>query len=115
MKAQLIAALETICPGNVFLQDTLAPDMTYPESFITFFTTDTPDNSHFDNDTVAIDWSFSVIYYSSNPANISTVPGQIRSKLKQAGFIPQGRGYDIPSDVATHTGWAMEFVKIEYL
>lgn len=115
MKQELINVLETICPNKVFLQGTIAADEPYPESFITFWTNYTDDNSNFDNDTVSIDWNFSVMFYSTDPAKVGTVPNQIRTALKQAGFIPQGRGNDILSDQPSHTGWAMEFIKTEYL
>ena len=115
MKQALIEVLETICPNNVFLQGTLAEDEAYPESFITFWTNYTDDHSHFDNDVNSWDWNFSVIYYSSDPELVGTVPDTIRGLLKAAGFIPQGKGNDIVSDRSSHTGWAMEFIKTEYL
>lgn len=110
MKDLLITTLEIICPGNVFLQGTFAENETYPESFITIWTDSTNDDSHYDNNVHSIDWYFTVIFYSSNPAEIQSVPGQIISALKAEGFIPQGKGFDIPSDRPTHTGWTMEFV-----
>mgnify|MGYP003292416708 CR=1 FL=1 len=115
MKQSLIDVLETFCPDNVFLQGTLAEDEPYPESFVTFWTNYTEDRAHYDDDVHSIDWNFSVIYYSSDPALVNSVPSQIRTALKAAGFIPQGRGNDIHSDRPSHTGWAMEFIKTEIL
>lgn len=109
MKQLLIDTLETICP-NVYLQGTISEDAAYPNDFVTFWTPTTNDVSHYDNETVSFVWYFSVIYYSNDPDKVATVPASIRSALKAAGFIPQGKGNDIPSDVATHTGWAMEFL-----
>lgn len=115
MKQTLIDVLETICPNNVYLQGTLNPNDAYPESFITFWCDDTRDGSHYNNNVHSITWDFSVIYYSSNPALVNTVPAQIRTALKSAGFIPQGRGNDIVSDRTSHTGWAMDFLITEIL
>lgn len=115
MKQALIDILETFCPGKVYLQGTMNEAEAYPESFITFFTTSTENGKDFDNNTVEINWLFTVIYYSEDPALVNSKPAEIRAALKQAGFIPDGAGYDIPSDVPTHTGWAMEFSKIEIL
>ena len=115
MKQTLINVLETICPNNVYLQGTLAADAEYPESFITFWTNYTDDNSHFDDNVYSVDWQFSVIFYSSDPALIETKAAAIRTALKNAGFIPQGKGNDIASDSPTHTGWAMDFIKTEIL
>lgn len=112
MKQALIDVLETICPGNVFLQGTVAED--YPESFVTFWTNDTVDADFMDNEATSTDWFFSVIFYSSDPALVNSKPAEIRAALKAADFIPQGKGNDIPSDKPTHTGWAMEFIKKKY-
>lgn len=108
IKQKLIDVLETIIPNEVYLQGTFSEDE-YPESFITIWTDDTTDGDHFDNDVASISWTFSVNYYSSDPSTMYSTPELIRTKLKANGFIPQGRGYDIPSDVETHTGWSMEF------
>lgn len=115
MKSLLIQILETICPNKVFLQGTLNPDVAYPDEFITFWTNYTDDNAHYDNSVESVDWNFSVIFYSNNPDRVASVPAVISAALKTAGFIPQGKGNDVLSDVPTHTGWAMEFIFIEYL
>lgn len=114
MKSSLIQVLETVCP-NVYLQGTLAENAEYPESFITFWTDYTDDASFYDNNPHNEIWNFSVIFYSSDPQLVDTKPALIRAALKQAGFIPQGKGQDIPSDRQSHTGWAMDFVYKEKL
>lgn len=98
----------------VFLQGTLNPNESYPNTFITFFTDSTYDNAHFENETKSVVWSFSVILYSNDPVTVNTKPDEIRTQLKKVGFIPQGKGQDILSDEPTHTGWAMDFVITEY-
>lgn len=115
MKQLLIQTLETICPGNVFLQGTLNPNEDYPTEFITFWTDYTNDNSHYDDSVKSVDWNFSVIFYSNSPDRVASVPASIYSAMKTAGFIPQGKGNDVRSDVQSHTGWAMDFVFKEYV
>jgi len=116
VKNNLITTLETAFPNYpVFLQGTLEDDEAYPNSFITVWTPFTLDNTHYNNATYAIDWHFSVLFYSNNPTLIGTVPDSIRSTLKAAGYIADGKGNDIPSDVPTHTGWAMDFIYKEIL
>lgn len=115
MKQLLIETLETICPNNVFLQGTLAENEAYPESFITFWTDFTDDNQHFDDTVYSVDWNFSVMFYSSDPALVNSKPAEISAALRSAGFIPQGKGNDIPTDRPTHTGWAMDFIYTEIL
>lgn len=116
MKQKLIDTL-ALCGfvegETLFLQGSFNPEETYPENFVTFWTDFTADNSHFDNNVISVDWNFSVIFYSSNPALVNTKPKEIIAELRKAGFIPQGRGQDIPSDEPSHTGWAMEFIITE--
>ena len=94
----------------VFLQGTLNPEETFPDTFITFWTDYTIDGTHYDNDVHSVEWSFSVILYSNNPQIVNEKPEKIRQALKAAGFIPQGKGQDIASGEPTHTGWAMDFI-----
>lgn len=112
MKTLLLQVLESFGYG-VYLQGSIPEDATYPDSFITFFTLSGDDVAHYDNDSVGAAWEYQVIFYSSDPALVASVPGEIRQHLKAAGFIPQGRGRDIPSDDPTHTGWAMQFYYME--
>lgn len=113
MKQKLIAELEKF-GYTVFLQGSLNADDAYPDSFITFWTDDTTDEAHYDNETTSYAWDFSVIFYSNDPALVNSKPEEIRKALKAAGFIPQSKGRDVPSDEPSHTGWAMDFYIIEY-
>ena len=100
---------------TLFLQGAHNPAEPYPDTFVTFWTDSTDDNAHFENDAAAYDWTFSVNLYSNDPDVVNNKPEEIRAALKAAGFIPQGKGFDIPSDEPTHTGWTMDFVITEYL
>ena len=112
MKNKLIAVLEKY-GFPVFLQGTLNPKEKYPDTFITFWTDSTDDGIHLDNVTMTFDWYFSIILYSNNPVIVNTLPDNMRADLKAAGFIPQGKGFDVPCDNPTHTGWAMDVVGSE--
>lgn len=118
MKQKLIDGL-TRCGfiegATIMLQGTLAQDTPYPDEFVTIWTDYTADNSHFDNAVNSVDYHFTVIYYTNDPALISSRPKEIIKNLRAAGFVPQGIGQDIPSDEETHTGWAMEFLCVENL
>ena len=110
MKDLLISVLEQFCPDNVYLQGTLNPDEEFPQKFITFFTTTTDDISFYNNDVAAVEWEFSVMFYSTDPVEVNTIPAQICAAMKAAGFIPQGKGNDLLTDRPSHTGWAMDFI-----
>ena len=113
MKNKLITLLQKY-GFPVFLQGTLNPAEAYPETFITFWTDSVDDGRHFDNATTSFDWAFSIILYSNNPVIVNTLPDDMRADLNAAGFIPQGKGFDIPSDSPTHTGWAMDVIGTEF-
>ena len=110
VKENLISILETYCPDNVFLQGTLNPENAYPNTFITFFISDSEFDAFYDDDANRIDWSISVMIYSSDPDTIDTIAKGVIKDCKAAGFIPQGAGNDLPSDVDTHTGWVIDFI-----
>lgn len=110
VKENLISILETYCPDNVYLQGTLNPEAAYPNTFITFYITDSEFNAFYDDDANRTDWSIAVMIYSNNPDTIDTIAKGVIKDCKVAGFIPQGAGNDIPSDVYTHTGWAIDFI-----
>lgn len=118
MKQKLINALVKcgfVEGETLFLQGTLNPEEAYPKTFVTFWTDSTDDGAHFDNKTNSVVWSFSVMLYSDDPATVNTKPDEIRTALKAAGFIPQGKGNDLLSDEPTHTGWAMDFIGVEFI
>lgn len=113
MKRLLIDTL-SVLGYPVYLQGTINPEKAYPESFITFWTDYTADNAHYDNAVHSVDWNFTVIFYSSDPTLVNTAPIAILSAMKRAGFVPQGKGQDIPSDEPTHTGWEQEYIYTEF-
>lgn len=112
MKKLLIETLSAF-GYPVFLQGTLNPDETFPDTFITFWTDYTADNTHFDNEVRTVEWSFSVILYSNDATIVNTKPDEIRAAMKAAGFIPQGKGQDVASGEPTHTGWATDYIFVE--
>ena len=76
----------------------------YPDSFFTFWNTDSPDHAHYDNETYGISWAFMVNFYSTDPELTYSVLEEARQTLKDAEFIIYGKGYDVNSDEPTHTG-----------
>lgn len=106
MKSYLIEKLRTL-GYPVYLQGT-APEI-YPDSFITYWTIDTPAAAEFDNNAMLFEWQFYVYFYSTDPVLVESVPEAIRKLLKAAGFTPQGKGRDLLSDEPTHTGKVQQY------
>ena len=112
MKENLIQILSTF-GYPVKLQGTISQNEKYPDSFFTFWNNDTYDGSHYDNDAISFIWNFTINFYSNNPALVNTVLLQARVLLKQNGWIVSGKGSDVPSDEATHTGRSIDALFIE--
>ena len=112
MKELLIQILESF-GYPVKLQGSLGQDEKYPESFFTFWNNSANDGSHYDNDAINYIWDFTVYFYSTSPQLVNTVLLEAKKLLKQSGFIASGKGYDVPSDEPTHTGRAIDVLKIE--
>lgn len=112
MKENLIQILSTF-GYPVKLQGTISQNEKYPDSFFTFWNNDTYDGSHYDNDAISFIWNFTINFYSNNPALVNTVLLQARVLLKQNGWIVSGKGADVPSDEATHTGRSIDALFIE--
>lgn len=103
MKEELIAILKKL-GYPVMLQGSLAADEEYKPAFFTFWNRDTSDGSHYDDEPLTYVWTFDVNFYASNPTLVNTVPLLAIKALKDAGWIIDGRGYDLISDEPTHTG-----------
>lgn len=99
----LITLLE-VYKFPVYRQGSLAKDEAYPESFFTFWNTDTPEHSHYDNKSYGIAWAFRVCFYSTDPDLVYSEISAVREDLKAAGWIVPSEGYDVLSDEQTHTG-----------
>jgi hypothetical protein len=112
MKELLISLLETF-GYPVKLQGSLGEKEQYPDSFFTFWNNDSEDGDHYDNDAVYYVWSFDVNFYSTDPELVNSKLLEAKTLLKENGFIIGGKGDDVPSDEATHTGRGMTVKKID--
>ena len=98
----------------VYRQGSMSNDEKYPPTFFTFWNYDSPDHSHYDNDDYGTEWDFNIYVYSNNPELTYSLLDQARTALKQAGWICQGKGFDVQSDEETHTGRGLNVIKLEY-
>lgn len=88
----------------VFLQGSLNPEDSYPDSFFTFWVFEAPETSHYDNIAISCDWGFWVYFYSNDPELVETISLAAKRELQAVGFVFEGKPIDANSDVATHTG-----------
>ena len=113
MEDNLIEILSTF-GYPVYKQGSMSADNAYPETFFTFWNNDSEDHSHYDDTNYGIVWDFDVNVYSSDPENTYSVLENARAALKTAGWIIGGKGYDVISDEATHTGRGMNALYLEF-
>ena len=106
IKDLLITTLESL-KYPVYLQGSMDADAAYPDSFFTFWNNSTDDLNHYDNQPIAYEWDFDVNFYSDDPDMVNTVLLTAKTALQAAGFIINGKGHDLPTDVITHTGRGM--------
>lgn len=97
----------------VYLQGSISRDEAYPESFFTFWNNSSNDSGFYDNSETECIWDFDLNFYSSDPTLVNTVLLTAKSALKAVGFIPDGNGYDVMSDEATHTGRGINLLFIQ--
>lgn len=108
MNSEIYNAL-TALGYPVFLHGTLGENEPFPPAFITYQTLDSPDAFPFDDDPTHTVWVYQVICYADDRQTLEETAAACRNALKASGFIPQGKGRDIPSEEPTHTGWLCDF------
>ena len=52
--------------------------------------------------------------YSNDPELTYSLLAEAREALKAAGWICQGKGYDVQSDEETHTGRGLEVIYLQF-
>lgn len=112
MEDNLIQILEAF-GYPVYKQGSMSDDAQYPETFFTFWNNESVDHSHYDNSEYGTVWDYNVYIYSSDPENTYSVLNDARATLKAAGWIVSGKGYDVASDEATHTGRGINALYLE--
>lgn len=112
MKELLLQVLATL-GVPVYLQGSIAEDEALPELYITFLTVDSPSVADFDNATALTAWRYQVSIYGVDPKAVATKASNARTALKGAGFIPIGKGRDLPSGEPNYTAWTCDYYKLE--
>lgn len=92
----------------VYKQGSMSDDTVYPETFITFWNSDSEDHSHYDNNNYGSVCVYQIFVYSTSPDLTYSMIASIRKDLKEAGWVVPSQGYDVTSDEPTHTGRGIE-------
>lgn len=113
VKNLLISTLADEYDYKIILQGSLTENDRYPDSFFTYFNNDSSSADFFDNEETVTIWDFDLNFYSVNPTLVNTVLLGAKAKLKEAGFIVEGKGYDVLSDEPSHTGRGINVMYME--
>lgn len=103
MEDKLIELLETL-GYPVFLQGSLLESEPYPDHFFTFWNDSSNGSSYYSNEETAIEWEYSLNFYSVDPILTNTKLLEAKKLLKANGWVVSGAGYSVMSDEPTHTG-----------
>ena len=112
MEDALITLLESL-EYPVYRQGSFTEGQKYPKSFFTFWNSESPDHSHYNNDNYGTEWAFNVNFYSEDPALVYKAIADARVLLKQNKWIVPSKGYDVYSDVPSHTGRGLQVLYLE--
>lgn len=114
MEDKLIELLESF-GYPVYRQGSMTQETSYPDSFFTFWQTDSPDHAYYNNIDYGTEWDFNIFFYSNDPATTYSVLSEARTLLKQNGWIVPSRGYDVMSDEPTHTGRGLMIMYLDFI
>ena len=103
MEDSLIEILSTF-GYPVIRQGSLATNEDYPDNFFTFWNNTSYDHHHYDNRAANNIEDYDVNFYSNDPQKLYDTHRAAIDLLKTNGWIISGNGYDVASDVETHTG-----------
>lgn len=97
----------------IFRQGSLAKDEQYPDYFFTFWNNASDSDGFFDNSDSRTIWDYDCNFYSIDPEKTYSELSKAIYVLKKAGFIVGGKGYDVASDEASHTGRGINVLYME--
>lgn len=112
MEDLLIEVLEELS-RPIIRQGSLPDDEEYPDSFFTFWNNTSYSEGFYDNKESKVVWDYDLNFYSHDPELTHTELQKAINGLKSRGFIATGKGYDVASDVNTHTGRGINIKYIE--
>lgn len=99
----------------VMRQGSLLANEPYPDNFFTFWNNASNSDRFYNNTENCYIYDFDVNFYSNDPAAVYSTLRAAIAKLKAAGFIISGGGYDVASDEETHDGRGISCVYVEKL
>lgn len=107
--------IDTLASFNypIYLQGTLSDEDSVPPSFFTFFNNSTMDDAFYDNTETETIWDFDLNIYSSDPTVVNSALLEAKPLLKAAGFIVDGKGFDVLSNNPVYTGRGINVLYIE--
>jgi hypothetical protein len=110
MEVKLIELLESL--GYPAFKQGSLPLEEYPESFFTYWNSDTEVKSYDNNTVTLIIWNYWVNFYSTKPELILPTIQMARAKLMASKFIVGGLGQDLACD---RPEWSGRTIDVNYI
>ena len=106
VRDRLITALAP-CGIEVRYQGSLSEEEPLSDTFMTYQISDSQEDSYYDNASQRETTHIQLIIYTTKMSIIKTLPLQVSSLIKQAGFVRVSLGRDF-GFYGQHYGWLME-------
>lgn len=112
MKAKLLKILKEL-NYPVYSQGSLIGAEEYPDNFFAIWNSRTESQRHYDNQEARYIWDFTISFYSIDPELGEEKLLEAKKKLKENGFVVNGKGRDAYSQSKSHFGREIEVTFIE--
>ena len=86
-----------------------------PASFWTFWNVETPEDAFYDDIPTRAVWRWQVYYYTKDPATLYSAMDSLLADAREAGFVPEGRAWDIDSGEPGYVGRTVRLAYMEDL
>ena len=108
-------ALEQVLEGTGYeyaRQGSYAEEGPLPATFVTFWNVDTPESRFYDDVPNAAVWRWQIYLYTTDPAIMYSAMDSLLADAREAGFVPEGRAWDIDSG---EPGYVGRTVRLRYV
>lgn len=113
MQDKLIEIIDTL-GYPIYRQGSMSDEGVHLNAYFTFWCNSSSDLRNYDNQPQACLWDFDLNFYSNDPSLMNIILLEAKTLLKRHDFIIDGKGYDIDSDIETHTGRGINVMYIEH-
>lgn len=112
------AALETVLEGTGYpyaRQGSYSEDDALPDTFVTFWNIETPEDSFYDNEPNRRIWRWQIYLYTTDPSIMYSAMDALLDDARANGFVLEGRAFDLSTDEPNYIGRTARLLYVETL